>query len=95
MTHHRPASALSSTHASCGSHARVMTLHALNRLGGSASFGALLSTTGLDSEALEAALHGLARDRWVRLDSSAPRALGGIWRMSRDRRRLAAANDPS
>lgn len=67
--------------ARCGSEARLRVLRALHRLGGSAAYGALLSTAGVGNRELDDALKGLAHDR------SVARAMGGLWRMSRDRRR--------
>lgn len=73
--------------ARCGSEARLRVLRALHRLDGSAAYGALLSTAGVGNRELDDALKGLAHDRWVLLDRSVARAMGGLWRMSRDRRR--------
>lgn len=87
--HDRQHDRLQPPDAQLGSDARERTLRALHRLGGTASYGALLTTSGLTNRALDDALKGLARDRWVQLDSHVLRALGGLWHLTPDRRRAA------
>jgi hypothetical protein len=67
--------------------ARCAVLRSMHRLGGVATTAALASTTGFNGRVLNAAIESLYDDAWLEPDQGTLRALGGVWRLTRERRR--------